>query len=256
LTCSLITDLSNINPNPNWLLFGDFNINMYNSEKLGGNPIDANLAVCFKNTIIVCNLQDLGYHGVPYTWANNHDPTTHIQSRLDRFLASNEWIQCYPNYNNKHLLKFKSNHCPILLEFSSGFYCRNKVKHTRKLEHVWLTDEQHQDIVKTNWIHSKGNIPDRLHDTLQALTVWGNKKFGDIPKKVKEPQAELQHLNSQCTRPGIIDNIRIKEKELDTLLEQVELWWSQRSRALWLNHGEKNTVFSPKSQPEEEKQQN
>jgi len=81
-TCSLITDLASSNYNKNWLLFGDFNINLYNSEKLGGNPIDDNLVVCFKNTIDVCGLQDLGYQGNPFTWANNHDPKTHIQSRL------------------------------------------------------------------------------------------------------------------------------------------------------------------------------
>jgi hypothetical protein len=34
-----------------------------------------------------------------------------------------------------------------------------------------------------------------------------------------------------------------KEKELDELLTQEEAWWQQRSRALWLQNGDRNTKF-------------
>lgn len=37
--------------------------------------------------------------------------------------------------------------------------------------------------------------------------------------------------------------IRDKENELDTLLAQEETWWHQRSRALWLQSGDRNTRF-------------
>jgi len=43
---------------------------------------------------------------------------------------------------------------------------------------------------------------------------------------VKEAQTALQILNSQSNKPGILNNIKAKEKELDMLLEQEELWWS------------------------------
>jgi len=79
LTCNLIIDLSNTIHNSAWLLFGDFNIVLNNNEKQGGNPIDANIANCFRNTLNVCHLKDLGYHGLPFTWANNHDPESYIQ---------------------------------------------------------------------------------------------------------------------------------------------------------------------------------
>jgi len=144
LTCSLISNLSNINQNSDLLAFGDFN--MCNNEKEGGNPIDANLAGCFKDTLNICDLQDLGYQGDPYTWQTIMR-LTFIQSRLVRFLATSGWIQCFPNFINKHLLKYKSDHCPILLEFSPFFHGINVYKNTKKIEQVWLTNDNHINIV-------------------------------------------------------------------------------------------------------------
>jgi hypothetical protein len=72
LTCRLINDLSQTNNNPNWLIFGDFNICIANNEKVGGNTIDYNITNSFRNTIDMCNLNDLGYNGHKYTWHNRH----------------------------------------------------------------------------------------------------------------------------------------------------------------------------------------
>jgi len=38
LTCETITNLSSNNWNPNWLIFGDYNMILNSNEKLGGNP--------------------------------------------------------------------------------------------------------------------------------------------------------------------------------------------------------------------------
>jgi hypothetical protein len=73
LTCQLINDLSCFNHNPNWLLFGDFNLVLASQEKAGGNLPEPNVTTSFRNTIDHCDLQDLGYNGNLYTWTNRQE---------------------------------------------------------------------------------------------------------------------------------------------------------------------------------------
>lgn len=122
--------LYNDNTDCNWLLFGDFNIVLNQSDKFGGNPIDSKLSNSFQEALSNCDMNDLGYKGSEYTWANNHHKDSYVSQRLDRFFANTGWTNLFPSYNNTHLLRYKSDHSPILLEFSTNLGCRNK-KHNQ-----------------------------------------------------------------------------------------------------------------------------
>ncbi|KAK2419793.1 hypothetical protein QL285_030613 [Trifolium repens] len=245
LTCSLINELAQNSLNHNWLLFGDFNIILSNNEKLGGNTMDSNIIDLFRNTISNHNMQDLGYSGEIYTWNNRQDNPGHIKERLDRFLAFAEWVQTFPSFQNNHLVRYKSDHCPILLDFSSNPVCRNNIQKPRtpKYELMWTSNADHHNTAKAAWQQARGSLKNKLAYTLAKMNHWGRQQFGSLPKKIKEAQAELQELNQNSTNSNMIQQIQNKELELDNLLESEEMWWSQRSRVQWLQHGDKNTKF-------------
>jgi exonuclease III len=244
LTCRLISDLSEVNNHPQWLVFGDFNILLSDEEKLGGNLIDPNTTNSFRNILSICDLQDLGYTGNKYTWTNKHQGDSLIFARLDRFIATTEWKNRFPYHINHHLLRYKSDHNPIMLDFSSNV--QNKVDsrpRLKRFEQVWTREENHMHKVKAAWDTSHGNIADRLHTTLETLHNWGHQIFGTLPKKIKQVQDELMYLNQTQGNPNSAQAIKDKESELDKLLDGEEMWWKQRSRADWLQHGDKNTKF-------------
>jgi hypothetical protein len=84
---------------------------------MGGNNIDYTHTNLFNETLNNCDLTDLGYQGNIFTWANNQIDDDHIKEKLDRFCATSDWIYSFPRFSNKHLLRYTSDHNPILLEF-------------------------------------------------------------------------------------------------------------------------------------------
>jgi exonuclease III len=245
LTCNLIEELAEVTQHQNWLLFGDFNIILSNEEKMGGNAYDQRIMHRFRNAINNCNLQDLGYNGEIFTWNNRQEDHHHIRARLDRFLAYEGWCTAFPVHKNDHLMRYGSDHCPMLLVYDANPACRKIQRQSRgkKYEILWTRHENHVKIVKETWQQTYGNLPKKLALTLDNLHSRGHIQFGSIPKEIKKVQNELSQLNNSSDTRGMIQQIHDKEKELDTLLENEELWWSQCSRALWLQHGDMNTKF-------------
>jgi hypothetical protein len=245
LTCRLINDLSEYNTHSQWLIFGDFNLLLHNGEKMGGNMIDPNITTSFRNTLSHCDLQDLGFNGSKYTWTNKHPGEQLILARLDRFLANFEWINTFPHFKNNHLLRFKSDHSPILLTFSSSSPHRSGMQNQKvyRFEHVWTRNEQHLNKVREAWLTNQGNLATKLKSTLEHLHNWGHTLFGTLPRKIKQAQEELMTLNQIHGTTDLSQQIKEKEQELDMLLDGEEMWWKQRSRADWLQHGDKNTRF-------------
>jgi hypothetical protein len=218
---------------------------LHNGEKMGGNMIEPNITTSFRNTLSLCDLQDLGYTGSKYTWTNKHPGDQLILARLDRFLATSDWITRFHKYNNNHLLRFKSNHCPILLDFSPvlPLMSLKQGPKMQRFEQIWTRNEQHIARVKEAWTSNQGHLSHRLHRTLDHLHSWGHNLFGILPRKIKQAQEELMQLNQRHGSMDLSQQIKDKENELDNLLDREEIWWKQRSRVDWLQHGDNNTKY-------------
>ncbi|KAJ4845157.1 hypothetical protein Tsubulata_040329 [Turnera subulata] len=99
-----------------WLLIGDFNTYVDQSEKLGGLPACMRMCARFSSWIHDCELVDLGFHGPMFTWERRVGVARElVAEHLDRGLVNQQWRIRYPDAELWHLPCTKSDHSPLLL---------------------------------------------------------------------------------------------------------------------------------------------
>ncbi|RYR48628.1 hypothetical protein Ahy_A07g034671 [Arachis hypogaea] len=64
----------------------------------------------------VNQLLDFGFVGYAYTWSNNQVGEANIQERLDRAVAIINWKEAFLEGVVKHFQRYRSDHCPILID--------------------------------------------------------------------------------------------------------------------------------------------
>jgi hypothetical protein len=131
-----------------WLCIGDFNSVLDQSKKLGGKPVSSSSNCPFRSFIDLFGMIDLGFVGNPYTWCNNRQGLDNIKERLDRGLASPNWIHLHPKYSLLHHLVLFSDHNPISLttNISSYFLPRPFI-----FKEFWSKDPSCGQIIETTW---------------------------------------------------------------------------------------------------------
>lgn len=72
----------------------------------------------FRSVVDFCGFSDLGYCGPDFTWCNMQEGENIIQLRLDRALATPEWIEKFDGMRVYHLVDSTSDHCALLLTVS------------------------------------------------------------------------------------------------------------------------------------------
>lgn len=69
----------------------------------------------FRNVLEDCDLHDLGFSGLPWTYDNKRGGHRNVKVRLDRVVAAPSWSNLFGAAAVQHLVSPCSDHCPILL---------------------------------------------------------------------------------------------------------------------------------------------
>lgn len=130
-----------------WCIGGDFNVVRNAGERRGirmGNTQGRKEMEDFNSFINHVELLDISSRGRRFTWFRPNDTS---MSRLDRFLLSHEWLSCWPDCTQLVLERTFSDHCPILLKYSTQNW---GPKPFRSLN-CWFEDRRFKGFVEKTW---------------------------------------------------------------------------------------------------------
>lgn len=116
-----------------------------------------------------------------------------------------------------------------------------------RFEECWTLHQECGDIVRNNgnW-KTSGDSFSPLHKNLfscsKELGRWGKNILSNRKHKIKKCKSALQDAYSEFPKVDFT-KIHAIEFELDSLLEEEEIYWKQRSRENWLQWGDHNTKW-------------
>lgn len=99
-------------------------------------------------TLEHCDLNDLGYEGDKFTWANHREGELFTKERIDRCLGNSTWLaKLEEDYSVHHLAAATSNHMPLLFKIQEKL-TRLKPKRVFRYEASWSRKEDCKALVK------------------------------------------------------------------------------------------------------------
>ncbi|KAK4384199.1 hypothetical protein Sango_3081900 [Sesamum angolense] len=141
-----LCNLSAVISDEPWLVLGDFNAVMDDSE-VHGRAADTSVSMTeFRTCIRDSGLVHLPFTGCPFTWHNCSEGPRSLWKRLDRMLVNTIWMDAWPSSSYISALPSTSDHSPLILTMDRGeehivFHFDNYLTHLpgflNSVEEMW-----------------------------------------------------------------------------------------------------------------------
>jgi hypothetical protein len=83
-----------------------------------------------------CDLQDLGFSGLPYTWDNRQEGSANVKARIDRAFGNVALLNMFQVVKVKNISVVLSDHCMVHTELKKHISHRPLGRKAFKYENV------------------------------------------------------------------------------------------------------------------------
>lgn len=221
-----------------WLLTGDFNEILDNTEKVGGPARWEGSFTSFRSFVSQNGLWDLRHSGNQLSWRGNRY-SHFIRSRLDRSMANCFWSEQFPMGRSSYLRFEGSDHRPLITYFNANYRKKRGVFWFNRT----LTEKPEvEEIINSAWNYSPiASAMDRLDSCRRSIIKWAKEQNVKSNIIINQAQIDLEYaLSATIPDPALIESLTFT---LRTAYREEEQFWQQRSRIQWLKNGDRNTGF-------------
>ncbi|XP_028784590.1 uncharacterized protein LOC114740585 [Neltuma alba] len=221
------------------MLAGDFNAILSSNERNSNSIGRTRGCPLFQSFTQTNSLVDLGYIGPHFTWRRGL-----YLARLDRALSNISWIQSFPLSKIHHLSQIASDHRPLWIDL--GLKNGPTEPKPFKFLAAWTTHPLFPSPVRDNWTPSLP-LETNLANLAIAAQQWNHEVFGEIGKNKRRLRGRINGVQRALeTRPlsSHLNELDITlRSDYEMVCLQEELLWFQKSRANWINLGDRNTSY-------------
>ncbi|XP_023881791.1 uncharacterized protein LOC111994165 [Quercus suber] len=193
---------------------GDFNEPLIEEDKYGGRGVHVNRSLAFKDYLDSCNMVDMGFFDLRYTWTNKRDLNNLILERIDRFFMNSDWS----------------------INLTRPF----------KFQEFWLFDTSFPNVISRSW-NRGGDLAECINTFSKDASEWNKTHFGNVHHKKRRVITIIYGVQKALVVHPSTDLINLEKQlhqELDLLLDQERNLWALKSRINWMIQGE--YIFLPR----------
>lgn len=239
--------INNIQP---WLLGGDYNEVLRESEKRGGVGCDFNNICAFRDCLALNGLREIESSGLLFTW-NNRRSDGFIEEKLDRCVANERWYVSFPLARVENVTWDGSDHCPMVLFFKNDEGDRSRLDREEnklfRFEAQWLQHDFFQEFLRGLWESSKDQVGlswcKRVDFCGSQLKIWHKDVYSGSQNRLGWLLKRLKVVRKMPPSPAVIEEYRSVEHEIRGLRRQQETGVWQRCRPFVLKDGDKNSAY-------------
>ncbi|KAL0278008.1 UNVERIFIED_CONTAM: hypothetical protein Sradi_7304600 [Sesamum radiatum] len=240
---SALRNISRGIQNEPWLILGDFNAVMDDSE-VCGQAADTSASMAeFRSCIRDTSLVPLPFTGCPYTWHNCSEGPRSLWKRLDRVLVNGAWLDAWPDSSYVSALPSTSDHSPLILTGMDRFTDHAIFRFDNYIAQL----PGFLDSVHNIWKHRI--IGSAMYDVVCKLKILKpefrrqKKLTGDLTNNVKKAKFFLDKAQAMFdTHKDIFLNlVKCCRQVYSTAIKLEISMLQQRAKLRWLKHGDQNS---------------
>ncbi|KAL0361211.1 UNVERIFIED_CONTAM: hypothetical protein Sradi_3805600 [Sesamum radiatum] len=231
-----------------WLVAGDFNEILCETEKKGGRPRPLWQIRNFREALATNDLFDLGFDGEPFTWCNQHPEPDTIYERLDRACSDSSWQTRFPAAVVRHIPVVSSDHSALLIDIEPAHRPSRPRYKPFRFEAAWASSTDCEQVIREGWhiLNDSSHFPllSKLSSCTSRLKEWSTKQGTlSLKQQIQHCEAKLTRIRRQPLTPANKSEANRIRGELERLLAEDEVYWKQRGKVHWLREGDRNTSF-------------